>query len=602
MFANILKKSLIMIAVYVALIIGIFVLQFKNDSIISEKMGSLHITLLESIAEDNSVGLKNKFSAVFNGISFFADDDNPAFAKIDGKEKSIKLLEWNKTSPLTCSFNFDNGISLDMILTDESNRSKFAVKAVLPKNVEYVKIPYGLSSGASISFQNDRKVQIEYTQASWELNAMDIGSNALTLTKKNPGATYSFFDDNKVFTFASASSLPGAKIESYIAVKKKIKENLIRSFTTAVSRSFTVSEQDIVSYIAAMAEDGQYNTALDMIPSFMKKNPAGNYLATTFTGNLVKSNNLLQAQLNACEEAIKNCESNGNLDPFALPLITDYMMIHPGAGSIKRYLGKVADSTFSGVSVIQAAQVLSAYNRLYKTNKDLAKILAPAAQKCLSKIENSCSIDGKSIIISDNGSLLSVLHGTYAGDAVLEYGKIKDNAEYMAGGELIIYSYAGNCDSFELDTLSELYAITVHENSFYPHMDVLGYDNGKAVWAWNSADSLKFNKDSVGNINLEIDFTQSYTHYVVISGIKAFKQIFIYDMAFRTDPRFETYNSSGYVHLKDDVLLLKSRHRSENEIIRLIYNIVPVEKSALDSNDAEENDSGLSEEQKTSVQ
>lgn len=47
MVANILKKSLILIAIYAVVIIGIFVLQFKNDSIISEKLGSLHITLLE---------------------------------------------------------------------------------------------------------------------------------------------------------------------------------------------------------------------------------------------------------------------------------------------------------------------------------------------------------------------------------------------------------------------------------------------------------------------------------------------------------------------------------------------------------------------------
>ena len=55
-------------------------------------------------------------------------------------------------------------------------------------------------------------------------------------------------------------------------------------------------------------------------------------------------------------------------------------------------------------------------------------------------------------------------------------------------------------------------------------------------------------------------------------------------MAFRTDPRFETYNSSGYVHQKDnDVLLLKSRHRSANEVIRLVYNTAAVEKPAMDA-------------------
>ena len=61
-----------------------------------------------------------------------------------------------------------------------------------------------------------------------------------------------------------------------------------------------------------------------------------------------------------------------------------------------------------------------------------------------------------------------------------------------------------------------------------------------------------------------------------LKGIPAFQQIFIYDMAFRTDPRFETYNSSGYVYKSDSqTLLLKSRHKSENENIRMSYTPVP---------------------------
>ena len=43
-------------------------------------------------------------------------------------------------------------------------------------------------------------------------------------------------------------------------------------------------------------------------------------------------------------------------------------------------------------------------------------------------------------------------------------------------------------------------------------------------------------------------------------------------MAFRTDPRFETYNSSGYVYKKTtETLLLKSRHKTQYEKVRLVY-------------------------------
>ena len=64
-------------------------------------------------------------------------------------------------------------------------------------------------------------------------------------------------------------------------------------------------------------------------------------------------------------------------------------------------------------------------------------------------------------------------------------------------------------------------------------------------------------------------------------GIEEFESIYIYDLKFRTDHRFETYNSSGYIHKKDsNTLLLKSRHKSEVEIIRLIYASETEQKSA----------------------
>ena len=108
MYTNSFRKSLALLAVYAVVIIGIFIVQFKNDSIISEKLGSLHITLFESVAEDNSVSLKNKMNVMFNGITFSASDENPATVMIGNKKQPISLVSWKKLSPLSCVFYFTN--------------------------------------------------------------------------------------------------------------------------------------------------------------------------------------------------------------------------------------------------------------------------------------------------------------------------------------------------------------------------------------------------------------------------------------------------------------------------------------------------------------
>ena len=119
-----------------------------------------------------------------------------------------------------------------------------------------------------------------------------------------------------------------------------------------------------------------------------------------------------------------------------------------------------------------------------------------------------------------------------------------------------------------------MYPIVVHKNNFYPHFEILSFDNGRAVWAFTCAENISYKNDNAGTVTLAIDFPLSYTHYVIIDGIERFQSIYIYDLAFRTDFRFETYNSSGYVYQRDtSTLLLKSRHKSQLETIRLVYNV-----------------------------
>jgi len=59
---------------------------------------------------------------------------------------------------------------------------------------------------------------------------------------------------------------------------------------------------------------------------------------------------------------------------------------------------------------------------------------------------------------------------------------------------------------------------------------------------------------------------------MIINGIKPFKSIEIYGLKFRTDPRFEWYNSSGYAFdASSNTLFLKYRQKSNTERVRLFY-------------------------------
>jgi hypothetical protein len=88
--------------------------------------------------------------------------------------------------------------------------------------------------------------------------------------------------------------------------------------------------------------------------------------------------------------------------------------------------------------------------------------------------------------------------------------------------------------------------------------------------------SISYTADASGDVTIVIDFPQENTHHLIINGVAPFRSIEIYDTPYRTDPRFETYNSSGYVYNAETrTLFLKSRHRAQREVIRLIYRAPP---------------------------
>ena len=572
MFAQFLRKAFTLLVVYAVLIIGIFILQFKNDSIISEKLGNLHITLLESVQDDNSILLKNKFSVKFNGLNFNGTDDEPVRAMINGADKPLSLRTWKILSPLSCELSFSNDVSVRFSVSDETSRAYLSVEGVLPQNVSQIFIPYGFAVGISVASRTDSQIQIETKKNSWELNAPAVQRDYIVLTKAEKVASYSYFDKTHSFSFEDTVAFEGASEAIYKSCIENLKQNLINSFSQVPADSQTVAEQEAVSFVAAMAEKGRYNEALDAVPQNFKRSALRTFLSAPYFDTLARVNEPLQAQLKNYGEMISRATDSSGLELFNVRFIADYMCMHPGAESVRNLLKAASASALSEKPLQLSIGILTVYNELCEKNPELANILAPAAAKVVEKISSACAIDENSISIAENGIFISVVQAVQAGDAVLRYGETVKNPSYISGGRFIINSYLRESSSFDLKTLGELYPIVVHDNYFYPHFEILSFDNGRAVWAWTCAENISYENDGQGTVSLNIDFPLSYTHYIIINGIERFQTIYIYDLAFRTDARFETYNSSGYVYQNDSKsLLLKSRHKSQREQIRLVY-------------------------------
>jgi hypothetical protein len=123
---------------------------------------------------------------------------------------------------------------------------------------------------------------------------------------------------------------------------------------------------------------------------------------------------------------------------------------------------------------------------------------------------------------------------------------------------------------------ARMYRICRIENSseYYARAQSLASNETPAtgLWVWTAASGASA-LQSPGMTDITVSFPAGETHYMMIRGLRPFALLQLYGIDYPSDPQFERYDSSGWVYSpQEQTLLLKMKHRSSAERIRIIYN------------------------------
>jgi hypothetical protein len=269
-----------------------------------------------------------------------------------------------------------------------------------------------------------------------------------------------------------------------------------------------------------------------------------------------------------------------NLDIFTIQDLAEVLCTLEGKDVVTKLLTMPASLLEFSPSVAQAAGIINTYTRLSSFDRTLAQNLMPVLEKSLETISAACSLENNLIRLEENEASLPILDSISVGMALIAYGNLTGNMDYKATGYLIINSYITPEVSENLHIMTELYPIVVPHNTYYPHITIVANiensGNNKPVWAWTIAQNINYTKQSNGDVTIAMDFPQGEINHSIFNGIKPFRRIDIYGMPFRTDPKFESYNSSGYVYnAETQTMFFKSLHKAQRETIKLYYSAAP---------------------------
>ena len=572
---HIVRKSLGLIVLYAVIIVGIFVIQFRSDSIIRKTIHSMRVTLLEAENTEGETSLKNQFQIAYNGLQFSGDDSNSVEYSLKDITKKAVLKSYEESSN-SITLNFDSDISITFAVSDEGESAPLMITGEFPEEINSVSIVTKPLSGYSFTDIKAKQALLEGRSSSYALLAPMLQESRLVLLQNSKFASYRSYVKQAGFSIDTAAELAGStKVEMQSSVNT-LNAAIISEFTRLAQNdaSFanTVTEQTVISYTAAMSSAGRYNEALNTVPVSFIKGTKRTYLSTPYFGNLAKLSQGLEVQMENYKSMISHAVQNSLCDVFTADRIAEYFLINEKSSEVMRILSIPASLTDNNFTVAQAAGILRVYSYLKSAGSENADRLEPVLEPCVKKISDACKLDNNKIRLTENDSNLSVVNAVTAGDAFIQYGKISGYANLEKCGYLIVNSYISDLTGLDLRTMCDIYPVIVHNNPYYPHFAKVTDLDGTTIWSWTIARDIKISQDENKTMFIDIDFPLGLTHYVIIVGINPFRRIQIYNMDFRTDPQFEIYNSSGYVYRSGmRGLLLKSRHKSQHEIIKLYY-------------------------------
>lgn len=571
------RKFLGLTVLYAALIIGIFIIQFKTESVVSYNLGSLKISLAQTENENNTISLRNQLQASFQGITFLGNEKHPVTvsdSKNSSGEQALVLSEFSMPTALSALYTFTDGTRILFKVSDETSDAALSIEVKFSGTNNVLNLAYQTAGGYTVTEEQASRILLASRNTMYALSAPSISDGYLQFTSKDTEASFAFYDPTQHFTFDSITSYALADAKAYDSSVSRIRNDVVSKFNQVLS-SATISsltEQAVIAYVAEMASLNKYDEAIDAVPESFKKGNKRTYLSSPYLDNLVVMNNSLVMQTEKYASMVTSSLNSKDMEIFTVDGIEDYILRERMTYTIQKMLTMPSEITDFAPSVTQAAGILNVYTILASKNLSISQLLEPVLEQCISVIEENCTDEGEKIILSSGDISLGTIQAVKAGKALAEYAKFKGDETLVKGGFIIVNSAISNASSLDLNTLAALYPVLVKDNTFYPHTQILGYYGEKPVWAWTCADRITYTKEEdEATIDINIDFTHTKTHYIIFNGVPTFHaNIEIQKQKFRTDPRFETYNSSGYVYEADtNTLFIKSRHKSQIELIRL---------------------------------
>lgn len=591
---------------YVVILFFIFFIQFKKGVPFYYEVSHLNVFGRYFVNKDEKRELLLPLHITSNGLAIFITEQNPVKAKYeDDSVCELKITSYSMKDSVF-SLGFDSETNLNFSTNDRQIKNTddeieaLDISCKIGKGIKELYVPYKLTQNARLE-KKGNNFFVQYKNKIFSFSKLQDG----ILGEKDSSPFISFSKNDSFISYQTHLTKETLKLENMlansIASKEKYESNLrecvdifLRSFENQI-RARKHNERTLVSLIAENARRGAFNEVIARYPiSILPKNKR-TFLSSPYYGNLIENYRIKMIE---DEEKIKTLDlkiTNKDYSLFEYSSIISFLSNRRREDLIDKILEFVETINEKNMTALQLANVLQLsidYKNIYGDEKNIGAITKKCEKALLEKL---FAIDDMLYIYTRENTVDS-LDTFNISKTLIEYGD-KIESELIKGtGYLLfnsLYSFTQDPSffpsSFNIkqdenkkeglmanDTLiigaDILYNLFFPENTWYMHEEALTNGENRNIFALTCAKDIKISSNSKNILSFDFNFQKDASHYVVLQGVEKFTDIKIHDISFRTDPHFETYNSSGYVYNQDTkTLYLKLKHRKEVETVKLEF-------------------------------
>ena len=589
----------------VALYAGIFILlvsiQFTNRRSFTLNVGDFVVSgsygAQETGAETLQGGerlLEGEAGIVYGGMAFFlTDDDGDGLSFLAGSgSREYARPEVMIVSDNAVLFRLSGGAEISFASRHGGGTQELQISVNLPENCQALELPYRLLRTSRIRRNADGESYVIAGGKNYRLNAstVDFARRLIVIDSREPEASYGTVPGTEAFDpsrFILAAARDKARYD------EALNRWLDRSFALwSPSPGSNTDEETALAYLAESALRGAYQSAVNALSPEFSSGTQWSFMPAVYLGRMDQGLRSSIAYERENFSRISRLIADGSADFLKDPHVIEFLAVRGYGGLIDGGAAIVNGIKGGGIGLDLTPGILEGYVDwlLYRPSEN-NPFEDPADQVCFSlsgKI--AAGYQGERIAVFD-GETADLEFNSRLGAGLIAYGERSGQEVWTEIGRSLVLSVLAFVDEtgaapltlrlaangeIEADAGAALSSARIYlllRLGDYSARAVGLHAAANNVWTLTAASGVSANFDQENNmLDIAAAFPRGETHYMFIRGIRPFTQIRLYGIPFRTDPRFESYDSSGWAYSpSEQTLMVKMKHQLPTEHIEIYY-------------------------------